>query len=1064
MKQLWLVPLSALIAVIFVAAQAQTTNNGALSGRITSATGAGIPNVTVTVTNVQTHTSQKVLSGSDGTFSVSGLPPGTYQVDAESEGFNPSAPQNVQITAAGPITVNLVLETGNLNRSVAIQGVSQATQDANAEVAVDFGTRTVQELPVIDRNHQQLAGQQTGITPPAPALPPALDPERNRFYSTDGQAPFLNQYYQGGLINQEPNRGTALRVVPEENIQEMNLSTASLTMEKGFTGGAFVNNLSRSGSSAFHGSLFEFWSGNMLRSRNVFDTVDTGAPRYTHNQFGATAGGAVVPDKTFLFGSYEGTYNRGGQTSISTVPIPAAIGGNFASIPGLTLYNPSTGTAAGTGRSLFAGNVLPARLINPSSAAIASLIPTPNRPGLADNLVSNTPFQNDHQKVDGRLDQQFSDHTSAFLRYGFSNDHLLTESPLGLAIGAGTRDRLLSDNAAIGVTHEFGAGLLTQLQFGYNRYDQKLAALGGQSALAAPFGLTSSSGSLPNINIAGLPGIGVPAYLPEHPIDNTFDWDWAWSLHTAKNNFKWGLNVRRIRSDGFLDTAVGSMFGPNGSLSFGPGATLLNNGAPLSPNAELYNSFASFLLAAPSQAGIANYSLQPSFRQSEYAAWVGDTVQMHRVTIDLGLRYELYSPLEPRIRGGSAFLNASTNAFNYAGIGNTPMHSYMYDTDNIAPRIGLAFHITQKTVLRAGYGMQYFEMPYMMSGLLAPMFGSVAGVPGGYTVAPGLATLGSAPALANGAAAGNLPAALVPHNLQTPYLQTFNLQLQRDFYYGTVLSLGYVGVLGRHLQAIEELNAALPGTGAAGLPFAGVGRSGSTLYYGDGLTSNYNSLQVSLSKRFSKGLSFLGSYTYAKALGYTTAGGVLLDPTNLRANYGPLDYDRTHVLSISHLWELPIGRNSSGLMHTIIGGWQLNGIFSWATGTPLTLTADPLLCNCPGNTVLASAQGPVSLTGNYNGQPFINGTFVAPAGAAGNLTRGAIRGPGYKNYDMSLFKNFRVVDRFNLQLRGEAYNLTNSPRLANPVTNINAADFGQVTSTMNGAFGRQLDVAARIQF
>jgi hypothetical protein len=394
------------------------------------------------------------------------------------------------------------------------------------------------------------------------------------------------------------------------------------------------------------------------------------------------------------------------------------------------------------------------------------------------------------------------------------------------------------------------------------------------------------------------------------------------------------------------------------------------------------------------------------------------------------------------------------------------MHSYGYDLNNLAPRIGLAFHATRKMVVRAGYAMQYFQEPYNLMGFLAPMAGSVTGVQGGYAMAPPPTTPLTPPGpLVNGTPAGNLPATVIPHNLQTPYLQTFNLQLQQDFYWGTVLSVGYIGVLGRQLPGIEELNAAAPGAGVAGLPFASLGRTASTLLYDQFLTSNYNSFQASLAKRFSHGLSFTGSYTYGKALGYTTGNNMVLDPFNRRANYGPQDYDRQNVLSISHVWELPFGRQGNNLMSRLAGGWQLNGIFSWATGTPLTLTADPLLCACPGNTVLASSNGPVNVTGNYNGQPYLTGSFSAPAGSTiGNLGRGAFRGPGFKNYDLSLFKNFQIHDRFTLQVRGEAYNLTNSPRLMNPVTNINSPDFGQITSTVNGAFGRQIDLAARVQF
>lgn len=1050
----------------FVQVEAQPAG-GTLSGRITAATGTGIPNAAVTVTNVNTNASQRVLTAPDGTFSVGGLPPGPYRVDVETPGFKRTSQENVELATNGPSTVNLTLEAGNLNESVELKGTSPAVQDQNAELGIGLGMRPLEELPLIDRNHQQLTGLQSGITPPTAALDIGVDPDRNRFYSTNGQAPYLNQYYAQGLTNQEPVRGTAIRVQPVESIEQMNITTASLTMEKGFTGGAYVNDILRSGSNNFHGSVFEFWSGALLRSRNPFDTLDTGSPRFTFNQFGATAGGAIKPDHTFIFGSYEGTYQRGDQTSISTVPIPAAIGGNFSSIPGLNLYSPLSGTSAGTGRSAIAGNVIPSGFINRISAAIASFIPAPNASGLVNNYISNPPYQNDRQKLDIRIDQHFTDRTIAFVSYGHSNEHLLTASPMGPVLGAGTRERLLGDNGALGVTHNFSPRLLTQMRFGYNRYDQRLGLYADQSPLGTALGLADFTSGLANINIPGMALIGAPAYIPEHPIDNTFDWNSEWNLQTSKHNLKWGVDVRRFRSDDFLDAQGPNLFSPNGTYYFDPGPTLLNNGAPLSQYAEFYNSFASFLLAAPTQYGTANFALKPSIRQSEYGLWVGDTIQpFRRLNVNLGLRYEVYSPLAPRQRGGASVFDPVTNTFNYAGIGNTPMHSYAYDLDNLAPRIGLAFHATRKMVVRAGYAIQYFQEPYNMMGFLAPMAGLVSGVRGVYSVAPTPTTPLTPPGPpVNGTPAGNLPATVIPKNLQTPYLQTFNLQLQQDFYWGTVLSVGYIGALGRHLPGIEELNAAAPGTGVAGLPFASLGRTASTLLYNQFLTSNYNSLQANLTKRFSHGLSFTGSYTFSKALGYTTGSNVVLDPFNLRANYGPQDYDRQHVLSVSHVWELPFGRRGKNLMSRIAGGWQLNGIFSWATGTPLTLTADPLLCACPGNTVLASVNGPVNVTGNYNGQPFLTGAFSAPAGSTiGNLGRGAIRGPGFKNYDMSLLKNFQIRDRFTLQVRGEAYNLTNSPRLVNPVTNINAPDFGQITSTVSGAFGRQIDLAARVQF
>jgi hypothetical protein len=1042
---------------------------GVLAGRITAISGAGVPNAAVTITNASTKASQKVLSGPNGAFSISGLQPGAYRVDVEMAGFKHATAQTITL---GPgnnnVNLNVTLEPGNVNEVVAVTGTSPALQDTNAELGVGLGMRLVQELPVVDRNHQQLAGLEIGVTPPEIPEDTTFDPARNRIYSTEGQSPLLNQYFTEGLLNQEVVRGVAIRVIPEEAIEQTNLTVANPTMNKGFVGGAFFMDNMRSGTNGFHGSLFEFWNGNSLDTRSYISTVGI-SPRFTYNQFGAAGGGAIRKDRTFLFGSYEGTYQRGRQAELSTVPTTAALTGDFSAIPGITVYAPMTGTPNGVGRIPFAGNVIPSVLIDPFSAAVASFFPAPNLPGFANNLVSNQPFQTDYQRFDGRLDHRVGDHMNLFLRYGYSNDYQLLNSPLGPVIGDGTRDRVVAQNSSIGSIRDFGPHLTSELRFGYNRYDQKLASSANQDPLGAALGLTGSFNGLGNLNIPGVPIIGPQAYLPEHPVDNTFNWVWAWNYFTAKHHFQWGTDIRRLRSDYFLDADVGGLFGPNGTDFFGPGATLSNNGAPLAQFSQLYNSVAAFLLDAPSQAGIANYQVLPSYRQSQYGFWVGDTMQIFKhVTLDLGARWEVYSPVEPGHSGGAAFFQPATNTFNYAGIGGVSMQQNGYNYANLAPRIGIAGHVSKKTVIRAGYSIQYFEQPLQYSGLMAPMAGVVAGVQGTYSVANLSLLSGGVPPtpLVNGTPASDLPVSITPGTLKTSSLETYHVQLQREFYYGTVLTVGYVGSEGHHLLGITELNQSFPGTGLAGLPFLPVGRTGSVLLYNNEQPSNYNALQASLSKRFDHGISFLASYTYGKSLGYTTANNLILDPYSRAQNYGPLDFDRQQVLAISHLWELPFGRHAKGFAKTLFGGWQVNGIFSWATGTPLTLTADPLLCDCVGATILASAVTPVNTTGNYGiGQSYINGTFVPPTGStAGNLARGALRGPGIENYDMSVFKNFRMHERYDFQLRGEFFNLSNTPRLINPVTNINAANFGQITGIQNGSLGRQINLALRIQF
>jgi hypothetical protein len=1025
------------------------------------------------------------VSGPDGKFNFAGLPPGTYKIDVQSNGFKHVTQQSVELTATAPTTVNLTLEAGNINQTVQIKGVAPMTQTDNGEVSLAQDTRVVHDVPVIDRNHQQLVQFETGITPPIAAIPFSMDPDRNRFFSTNGQFPYLNQWNLDGFWNTEPYRNTAVRIVPENMIQQFNVSTANLTMDKGFSGGAYAMDNSRGGTNAWHGEAFEFYSGNPLRTRSFFDTQSNSAPRFVYNQFGFATGGPIITDKLFFFGSYEGNYNTGSNTQISTVPAGPSFVGDFSGIPGVTVYNPFSGTPTGVGRTQFLGNTIPVGLLNPTSLAIASFIPAPNQPGFVNNYISNTPYANNYHKGDVRLDYHFSDRMSAFARYGYTNNYAVENSPLGPVIGVGTFDRIVGQNSALNLDRAFGDHLLTSLKFSYNRYTMNFRPNGAndQDALAAVLGTGPFTTGLIGINVPGMPLIGTNPYLGERPVDNIFNWVWNWRYNTSRHAFKWGVDIRRIRSDGWLNNPLLTQFGASGSAYFEPGATLSNNGVPLSPLSEFYNSYAAFLTGAPSQLGVVNNLTNPSIRQSQYGVWLGDNFHLFpHLTIDLGARYEVWGTISPANTGGLQFYDTTTNTFNYSGLNGFSRTGTITQTTNVAPRIGLAWSINDRTVIRGGYAIQYFQMPYTLAGIQAPQYGVVSGVPGTYAVAPFTGTFGPtltnpvpAPILANGTFnAGNLPAFVMNRNLPTPYLQTYSLQVQRDFYYGSVISIGYVGNVARHLPGNYNLNFALPGTGIAGLPFSPLGQTSQVELIQNGLSSNYNSLQVSLNKRFSQGIAFMTAYTHSKALGYTNTLGQLLNPLNLASNYGPMDYDREDMLNFTALWEIPWGRQGKSVVAHVLGGWQLNQVLNWNSGTPFTFAANPLLCNCPGLPVLAGAtQANGLITGAYgNGQSFFNNAaFFQPVGTNfGGLNRGVLRGPNVWTYDLALLKNFHVWDRFNFQIRAEAYNLANtvSPFVGS-LQNIDASSFGQTTSIFNngalpGAFGRMVKFGGQISF
>jgi hypothetical protein len=312
-------------------------------------------------------------------------------------------------------------------------------------------------------------------------------------------------------------------------------------------------------------------------------------------------------------------------------------------------------------------------------------------------------------------------------------------------------------------------------------------------------------------------------------------------------------------------------------------------------------------------------------------------------------------------------------------------------------------------------------------------------------------------------------------------VQNYDFLIEHDLgKYGLVASVGYVGNLGRELPFSREINAAAPGTGEAGQPLNILfGRTASTIERATGLTSNYNALQASVIKRFSQNLSFTIAYTYSRSLDHGPGGVTpLLNNLNFNTNYGPSDWDRPHMFTLSHVWRLPVGAGSGhlsdGLMGRLLGPWQIDGSFRWLRGTPFTVTADPTLCNCPGNTAVASSVGagtspaffPVQTFGFFPiaVQSLTSGFAQPPAGTLGNIGRNSVRGNSFTNYDLSLFRSFVIYEQTRVEFRAEAYNLANTPHFANPIANVNSANFGQSVASLPFAPERRLQFGARFIF
>jgi hypothetical protein len=1014
---------------------------------------------TVTLTNTATGEAQTAVTGSDGSFTVSGLAPGTYRVDVRLKSGLQLGESSVEINSNGSSQVqatfspNAATATGALE----INARSPTLETDTAEVARSYDTNTIRSLPIIDRQNQELITLMPGTSPPVATQDRIRDPQRSRSINVNGQPAWANLYSQDGAYDNEPVTGRPLRLQPNEGVQALEVRTSNYNAEYGVAAGSWASNVTRPGTNAIHGSLFEFNTNSFFTTgRSLAATTDT--PRFNLNQFGATLGGPAIRDRLFWFISYEGLIQRGRQEAEATVPSADLLAGNFSGM-GATIYNPYTGTAAGTSRLPYPNNTISGALRNPAATNILGLIPAANQAGFFNNLVGSVPLLGDTHRLDGKIDHRFSEKSTGFFRYGFTQSSVDQGSLLG-PVGSPLNAEMRAMNAVGSLTQLFSNSLLAEFRFGYDRYRNQITPWGDFSALngLAPVGFPNG---LPSINIAGFSPLGLPADVPSKQIDNVYDGATNWVSHIGINQVKFGVEIRELQANGIINPFFSSL----GSFTFGPGATLNDTaaGVNLTPATLQANAFAAFLAGAPTQAGVAAYPFNPAYRQRQYGAYAVDTVNLfQRLWLELGVRYDVFSPIDPMRSGTNLVYDPSTNSTVVAGVNGVSGRLSRYDLNNVAPRVGLAFRPIDRLVFRGGYGIHYFPLPFALAGL-NPVTESVqSGISGG--LAATSFTVPVVPANTSGVAAST-PYYVSPRSRNTPYVETYSAMLQGDLGNGFLLDVGYVGNAGRQLP-YSIASVGLPGSGAAGLP---VGAAGLFYTQGAGLTSNYNSGQVNLTKRFGAGLSLAAAYTYSKALDY---GYNLLDPFARANNYGPADWDRTHVLAISHVWRLPFGVNqkyyTSGWAARILGDWELNGLLHWATGTPYTITADPLACACLGAAAVPAALNSgatgsmVSLNGSASFNPSL---FSAPAsGTFGSLSRNSIRGPDMFVYNLALFRNFAVTENIKLEFRGEAYNLTNSANWMNPVAGFGSPGFGTSLGSLGGAPGRQFQVAARLLF
>jgi hypothetical protein len=588
---------------------------------------------------------------------------------------------------------------------------------------------------------------------------------------------------------------------------------------------------------------------------------------------------------------------------------------------------------------------------------------------------------------------------------------------------------------------------------------------------------------LASIQINSLPSLGAGTGYPIVETDNIFTGSNTWTKILSRHTLKWGGEVTRRRED--RAQPEGLDYGPRGKFVFNPGTTQLPNGPALGPYGSLANSFAAFMLGDPNQSGRTEMLLTPTNRQTYFAAFLEDSYRISRkLTLDLGVRYDLYTTVKPRYAGGASNYDAGTNTLLVAGYGNIGLTTRIKSNPlDFAPRLGFAYSVDPKTVVRGGFGISYWEGRFgFTGGTLDTQYPAIynlqVGVLNTFPVGGSLSRIPPVvlvPIPASGMInpAPDQPFYQIPAYNPMPYVESYNLTVQRQLSGSLSLDAGYVGNVGRHLPYSEQLNYAAPGTGATGLRlFQAFGRTSSTTLRAYGQNSNYNSLQANLNWRFSHGVMFTVAYAFSKSLDVVSnQGGITMPYLPVNRQYGLSSFDQTNLLTISHTYELPFGKgrhflNHGGIPSRIAGGWQMNGVFRFQTGTPFSPSVDATACNCPGNSNLANVLGPIQYLGGVGpGQPWMAASAfgVPAANQFGNAGRDIIRGPGLTNYDFSIFRSFSIGERVHTEFRGEFYNVTNTPHFGNPNATVGSASFGLITASgYNG--NRQVQLGLRVTF
>ena len=1076
-KRQWISFLAFALLVLMAHKTGAQVEKGVITGKVKESTGSVVQDAQVTLQNAATGRPTVTSTNGEGIYVSPPLNPGEYEVKIAAPGYTGFA-QHVRLAVGQRLSIDATLTIGSTTESVEVKATTIQFDTDTATVSNLRTEEAVHNLPLNGRNFAELLGLGAGVVPGQSQMAGFIPYAQQRgptAYAINGQRMTDNRLLLDGIGDNENHNGLGVVIFPPiDAVEEFREQTTDADARYGRAAGGVINLVFKSGTSHYHGEVFEFLRNSALDAKNYFDS---GAkPPFRMNSFGATLGGPVFPGKdpkTFFFMDYAGQRTSQGLTYLNTIPVWGPQGVGDFSLYAQTIHDPVT-------KVPFPGNVIPPSYLTTQQSEVGqnilSLITSHAAPNVAGATTANN-FLYSPQRIDNgdafdvKVDHQITDKDSAFARYSHAYDDIfqpgLLPAPAGGATVAGPAQQP-AHQAVLSETHVFSPTLLNTLRAGWSRifitaqnFDNglNLPTQLGIPGVVVP-GDAAHTDGLPFLTITGITSIGDPVNAPTQIGTNNYQFNDNLTLVRGKHSIDVGTEIVRLQYNMYQTLAE------HGTMQFTGNFTGFG--------------LADLLLGAPTS-GVYQYQQGTrGFRQLDVAFYAQDNYKLNdRLTLALGLRYDNFVGWPWKEVNNRMFLfnpaRSTTQVFQVGSHGISASGTSGNNTD-FAPRVGFSYKLASRTVLHGGYGI-YYEAPQVSNsytlGANAPAIDYWAfnnptyGTSGFNWVSDGFVHARSTTSAPQGA-----PLYTLDPKAKIPYSEQWHASVQQQIGESNRIMIAYIGNVGVHLDGLLDINQAAPGTTpiASRRPYPFFSQ---IWQLQTSLVSNYHGLQVTAERR-SKNLNYQLSYTYSHSLDENSNNpGNIVNSYNKDADYGNSDQNIPNRFVGSVNYTLPF--RGSGSWRQLAQGWQLNGIVTYSDGIPFSVLAGANSLGVADGIVPraqfvgAGGNGSLSPSQRTLKKWFDTEAFANPGTQQwGNSGRNILQGPGTKNVDFSIFKIIPLHEATNLELRSEFFNLFNTPQFNNPNATVGTSTFGTISSAGSPntlqRVSREIQLATKISF